>query len=91
VPTLGLCGRENGCIGADVFRAAMMPEDFPAGLACHPFQGAGYFVHRQAPELVNQLILGWLATHRCTARSQRILSNKCGPTLVVMISAQNVL
>jgi pimeloyl-ACP methyl ester carboxylesterase len=64
VPTLGLCGSEDGCISAEVFRAAMMPVDFPAGLACHTIQGAGHFVHREAPELVNQLILGWLATHR---------------------------
>ena len=51
-------------MSAEAFRAAIMPEDFTAGLACHPIQGAGHFLHREAPELVNQLILGWLATHR---------------------------
>jgi pimeloyl-ACP methyl ester carboxylesterase len=63
VPTLGLCGSEDGCIGAEVFRAAMWSEDFAAGLACHTLIGAGHFVHREAPGEVNRLILEWLATY----------------------------
>ena len=63
VPTLGIAGEADGCIAADIFSAAMRAEDFPAGLAVERVPGAGHFVHREAPDAVNALLLDWLARH----------------------------
>lgn len=63
VPTLGLCGAEDGCISADVFQGAMRPEDFPSGLKVDRIAGAGHFLHREAPERVNAAIIDWLRQH----------------------------
>lgn len=63
VPTLGICGAEDGCIGADIFAAAMRAEDFTAGLAVHTIAGAGHFLHQEAPDRVNPLLIDWLHRH----------------------------
>jgi pimeloyl-ACP methyl ester carboxylesterase len=63
VPTLGICGDDDGCIAADIFAGAMRTEDFPNGLRVERIKGAGHFVHAEAPEAVNSLILGWIAQH----------------------------
>ena len=63
VPVLGIAGRADGCIAADVFAAAMQPEDFPAGLAVAQIAGAGHFAHREAPAAVNGMLIDWLGQH----------------------------
>lgn len=63
VPTLAIAGLDDGCIAADLFAAAMRPEDFPAGLAVERVASAGHFVHREAADAVNRLLLDWLARH----------------------------
>lgn len=60
VPTLGIVGEEDGCIGADVFAAAMQGSDFPAGLEVHRVAEAGHFLHYERPAEVNRLITEWL-------------------------------
>ncbi len=62
-PVLGLAGNDDGCIAADVFAAAMIASDFPAGLQVERIAGAGHFVHREAPGAVNALLLAWLMQH----------------------------
>lgn len=59
-PTLGLIGEEDGCIGADVFASSMQPRDFGARLTVKRIAGAGHFLHRERPDVVNPLIVDWL-------------------------------
>ncbi|TRW14939.1 alpha/beta fold hydrolase [Glacieibacterium frigidum] len=63
VPTLGICGAGDGCIAADVFEQAMREEDFPNGLSVRRVAGAGHFVHREQPDVVNAALIDWLAHH----------------------------
>lgn len=63
VPTLGLVGADDGCIGAAVFMAAMQPADFPQGLVVETVAGAGHFLHREQPHAVTARLLAWLASH----------------------------
>ncbi len=64
VPTMGICGDEDGCIAAGLFRDAMRPADFNTGLRVETVAGAGHFVHREAHGAVNALLVDWLARHR---------------------------
>ncbi len=61
VRTLGLCGRKDGCIAADVFERSMLAEDFPAGLELTGFEDAGHFVHQEAADAVNARLLRFLS------------------------------
>jgi pimeloyl-ACP methyl ester carboxylesterase len=56
VPTLALCGRED-------LRAELMLEQsqyFTGEYAFELVDNAGHFLHREQPEVVTNLILGWL-------------------------------
>jgi pimeloyl-ACP methyl ester carboxylesterase len=63
VPTLGICGKEDGCISSDIFVNAMRTEDFAADLRVEQVEGAGHFTHAEAPDAVNSLILDWIKLH----------------------------
>ncbi|WP_439102374.1 alpha/beta fold hydrolase [Congregibacter sp.] len=63
VPTLGITGKNEGCIAAEVFSAMMREMDFPRGLSVVQVPDAGHFLHRERPERVNALLLDWLAKH----------------------------
>jgi pimeloyl-ACP methyl ester carboxylesterase len=63
VPTLGLCGEDDGCVAADVFAGAMRTEDFPTELAVKRIVGAGHFLHRERPAAVNGPLIDWLRRH----------------------------
>lgn len=63
VPCLALAGAGDGCIAADVFAAMLRPEDFPAGLRVEVIGGAGHFLHRERPDVVNPMMLEWFAAH----------------------------
>lgn len=63
VPTLGITGKNEGCIAAEVFTSMMRPEDFPAGLKVVAVPDAGHFPHRERPDFVNSLFLDWLDAH----------------------------
>lgn len=63
VPTLGICGEDDGCISADIFAQAMQPSDFAANLRVERVARAGHFVHREQAGAVNALLLGWLGAH----------------------------
>ncbi len=64
VPTLGLAGKLDGCIDARVFADALQARDYPGGLQAELIDGAGHFLHQERPDLVNPLLLGWLAAHQ---------------------------
>lgn len=63
VPTLGICGKKDACISADIFVNAMRPEDFPVKLRIEQIEGAGHFTHAEAPDVVNAMILDWINLH----------------------------
>ena len=64
VPTLGICGEGDCCIAADLFVLAMQSEDFIGGLRVERVGDAGHFVHAEAPEVVNALLLDWIGLHQ---------------------------
>lgn len=64
VPTLGICGEDDGCIAADIFETAMRDEDFSAGVQVERIIGAGHFTHAEAPDAVNSLLLDWFEANR---------------------------
>lgn len=61
-PTLGLCGADDGCISADIFKAAMPPAFFTCGVRTITVPGAGHFVHLEQPGIVHKEILTHLKT-----------------------------
>ena len=63
VPTLALTGSKDGCIGADFFKLTTRAEDFPAGVELREIPEVGHFLHQEAPETINDLLLNWLARH----------------------------
>jgi pimeloyl-ACP methyl ester carboxylesterase len=60
VPTLGLYGANDGCIGADIFERSMPSSDFLASLHMARIDHAGHFFHLEQPSMVNALLLDWL-------------------------------
>lgn len=64
VPTMGLVGEDDGCVGADIFVASMREADFPISLQVEALAGAGHFLHLEQPGAVNARILSWLKTAR---------------------------
>lgn len=61
VPTLGLCGSDDGCISADIFEAAMRSDDFAKGVKVIRLEGAGHFLHAEKPDAVNAVLCAWCA------------------------------
>jgi len=59
VPALYLHGADDGCIGAEV--AQGMEALFTRGLTTQIVPGAGHFLHREKPQVVEQAILRFLA------------------------------
>ena len=70
VPTLGICGEDDGCIAADVFCAAMRTEDFPGGLRVERIPGAGHFVHAERADAVNALLIDWIGQYDAAERAR---------------------
>jgi pimeloyl-ACP methyl ester carboxylesterase len=62
VPTLYVHGTECGCIGVGAANRALLDPFFPAGLDLELIPDAGHFVHRDQAVVVNDLILGFLAS-----------------------------
>lgn len=59
VPTLYFHGADDGCVGADL--VAGMEASFRRGLRVEVVPGAGHFVHLERPEVVNPILLDFLA------------------------------
>ncbi len=59
-PTLGLIGSRDACIGADIYRASMQPEDFPGGLRVETLD-AGHFPQLEQPRSVATELLRHLS------------------------------
>lgn len=60
VPAMVLHGADDGCI--DVGLVEPMRQHFPRGLRVEIVPGAGHFVHRERPDVVNRLLLDFLAS-----------------------------
>jgi len=63
VPVLALAGENDGCMDARMYEPLMQSQDFDKGLSVDCLPGAGHFLHREQPLVVNGLILEWLAGH----------------------------
>jgi pimeloyl-ACP methyl ester carboxylesterase len=61
VPTLYLHGADCGCMGVDSANEQLLRPNFPAGLEMHIVPDSGHFLHRERPDVVNDLILDFLA------------------------------
>ncbi len=64
VPTLAITGADDGCIDTRMFDYVFLPEDFPAGVRIERVKDAGHFVHLEQPQLINLMLLDWLANRR---------------------------
>ncbi len=60
IPTLYLHGVDCGCMGVDSANEGLLRPNFPAGLEFHLIDDAGHFLHRDQPDVVNQLIVDFL-------------------------------
>lgn len=58
-PTLYLHGRNDGCIGVEVAQDAISRA--PQNSSVRIVENAGHFLHLEQPEIVNKLILNWIA------------------------------
>lgn len=61
VPTLTLCGDEDGCIHPDVYEVGLSPKQFSAELRHERVMGVGHFLHQEAPEVVNRHLIEWIS------------------------------
>lgn len=59
-PTLGLTGATDGCISSEVFERSMPLALFTGGLKRQRIEGAGHFLHLEAPDVVNSAIISHL-------------------------------
>lgn len=67
VPTLGLVGKEDGCIASVLFDVAMGSVEgggrhhplFSKAVQVAKVEGGGHFVHQERPKEVNALVLAW--------------------------------
>jgi pimeloyl-ACP methyl ester carboxylesterase len=62
VPTLAITGARDGCLDTRFFEH-VPPRLFPAGLRTERIEGVGHFLHQEAPDDVNGLLLSWLREH----------------------------
>lgn len=62
VPTLTVTGALDGCMDTRLFDC-QDPALFPNGFALERIDDAGHFAHQERPEVVNALLLDWIARH----------------------------
>ncbi len=60
VPAMMLHGANDGCIGSELLRG--MEAFFPHGLRVEVVPDTGHFLHQEAPETINRLLLDFLRT-----------------------------
>lgn len=61
VPRLIVHGTEDGCMDRRLFDHAVRDADHRAGVTRVEIDGAGHFLHLEAPDQVNELLVGHLA------------------------------
>jgi pimeloyl-ACP methyl ester carboxylesterase len=60
VRTLAISGVDDGCMDTRLYDKLFYEEDFPAGFQILRIEGAGHFMHLDAPKAVNDALLNWL-------------------------------
>ncbi len=63
VATLAITGADDGCIDTRMFDHTMSADDFSSGVRVERIADAGHFVHLERPDVVNTLLLDWIADH----------------------------
>jgi pimeloyl-ACP methyl ester carboxylesterase len=63
VPLLAITGASDGCMDTRIFDC-VDTQRFRKGYRLERIQAAGHFCHQEKPEVVNALLLEWLAAHR---------------------------
>ncbi len=61
VRTLAITGAGDGCMDTRLYDHVFRDEDFPCGVRVERIQGAGHFSHQEQPEVINRLLMNWLA------------------------------
>ena len=60
VRTLAMSGVNDGCMDPRLYDRVFLEEDFPAGFQILRIDGAGHFMHLDAPDTVNSALIEWL-------------------------------
>jgi len=63
VPALAMAGALDGCMDSALYDVGISADDFEAGVTFERVEGAGHFLHQERPEVVNRLLIDWLASH----------------------------
>jgi pimeloyl-ACP methyl ester carboxylesterase len=63
VPMLVMHGADDGCMDRRLFEHAVLEDDFPSGVEVREIEGAGHFLHLEAPEIINKALLAHLDAH----------------------------
>lgn len=61
VPTLIAHGDRDGCMDRRLFDHTIIDEDYPRGVRHEMVEDTGHFLHLEAPDRTNDLLLGWFA------------------------------
>jgi pimeloyl-ACP methyl ester carboxylesterase len=61
IPTLGVTGEADGCVGSEVFEAAMRATPYLAAPSVRKLANAGHFLHLEAPDATWRLIGDFLS------------------------------
>ena len=60
VRTLAISGVDDGCMDSRLYDKLFLKEDFPVGFRILKIEGAGHFMHLDAPQAVNDALVEWL-------------------------------
>jgi len=60
VPTLVMHGTDDGCMDRRLFEHAVLTADFSAGVDVQEVKGVGHFLHLEAPDVINPILLAHL-------------------------------
>jgi len=60
VRTLAMGGEQDGCMDIRLYEHVFLEGDFPAGVEVVRIPDAGHFMHVDAPDAVNEVLLEWV-------------------------------
>ena len=63
MPALAVTGKQDGCIGPDMFISSVLARDFGAEYRVSEIDRAGHFLNQERPTEISALLLDWLRGH----------------------------